>query len=74
MTMNDIPLGTRVVIRYRRPDGSTPPLTDVIGELLGHDPLIVLKADGESVEVPRDRVLRMKVLGPRPERRPSTSD
>jgi hypothetical protein len=69
MTRSEIPLGSRVVIRYRRPDGSSPPLTDVIGELLGHDPLTVRKADGESVRVPRDRVVAMKALGPRPERR-----
>ncbi|MCX5041934.1 hypothetical protein OG921_01835 [Aldersonia sp. NBC_00410] len=69
MTRTDIPIGARVVIRYRRCDGSTPPLTDVIGELLGYDPLTVRKADGESVLVPRDRVVAMKALGPRPERR-----
>ena len=33
-------LGTRVTVRYRRPDGSVPPLTDVIGHLLDTTPLV----------------------------------
>jgi N-acetylglutamate synthase len=33
-------LGTRVTVRYRRPTGSVPPLTDAVGYLLGTDPLV----------------------------------
>ncbi len=33
-------LGTRVTVRYRRPAGSVPPLTDAIGHLLETTPLV----------------------------------
>jgi hypothetical protein len=33
-------LGTRVTVRYRRPAGSVPPLTDVIGHLLDTTPVV----------------------------------
>jgi N-acetylglutamate synthase len=33
-------LGTRVTVRYRRPAGSVPPLTDAVGRLLGIDPVV----------------------------------
>ena len=33
-------LGTRVTVRYRRPAGSVPPLTDAVGHLLAVDPLV----------------------------------
>jgi len=33
-------LGTRVTVRYRRPVGSVPPLTDVIGHLLDTTPVV----------------------------------
>src|SRR5271156_6813581 len=32
-------LGTRVTVRYRRPAGSVPPLTDAVGHLLALDPM-----------------------------------
>ncbi|WP_054812342.1 N-acetylglutamate synthase, CG3035 family [Nocardia arizonensis] len=62
----DIPLGRRVVMRYRRPEGQHPPLTDVIGELVSLDPPTVLGGDGQAVAVPPDRVVALKALGPRP--------
>lgn len=33
-------LGTRVTVRYRRPAGSMPPLTDAVGRLLAVDPTV----------------------------------
>jgi N-acetylglutamate synthase len=33
-------LGTRVTVRYRRPPGSVPPLTDAVGHLLDTTPLV----------------------------------
>ncbi|MFC9996300.1 GNAT family N-acetyltransferase [Nocardia sp. NPDC127526] len=60
------PLGRRVVVRYRLPEGYPQPLTDVIGELVDTDPLTVRTADGQVVSVALDRVLAWKELGPRP--------
>ncbi|MGX1808689.1 N-acetylglutamate synthase, CG3035 family [Nocardia sp. NPDC055321] len=60
------PLGRRVVVRYRLPEGYPQPLTDVIGELTATDPLTVRTADGQVVSVARDRVVAWKELGPRP--------
>ena len=39
-------LGTRVTVRYRRPAGSVPPLTDVIGHLLRPHHWCVSDEDG----------------------------
>ena len=33
-------LGTRVTVRYRRPAGSVPPLTDAVGHLLEVGPVV----------------------------------
>lgn len=61
--------GTRVVLRYRLPAGSTHPMTDIIGTLEATGPLIrVRAADGHHVEVASDRVVALKALGPRPVR------
>ncbi|MBH0778186.1 N-acetylglutamate synthase, CG3035 family [Nocardia bovistercoris] len=65
-TAGDIPLGKRVVMRYRLPDGHEPPLTDVIGELVSLDPPTVRGGDGTVVSAEPDRVVAMKALGPRP--------
>ncbi|PXX65185.1 ribosomal protein S18 acetylase RimI-like enzyme [Nocardia tenerifensis] len=61
-----IPLGRRVVLRYRLPAGYPQPLTDVIGELVSLDPPTVRGADGQVVAVTPDRVVALKALGPRP--------
>ncbi|MBF6211200.1 GNAT family N-acetyltransferase [Nocardia puris] len=61
-----IPLGRRVVMRYRLPAGYPQPLTDVIGELLATDPPTVRAADGTVVSVAPDQVVALKALGPRP--------
>ncbi|MEV6770476.1 GNAT family N-acetyltransferase [Nocardia sp. NPDC051030] len=60
------PIGRRVVVRYRLPEGYPQPLTDVIGELLHADPLTVRTADGQVISIARDRVVAWKALGPRP--------
>ncbi|WP_137724056.1 GNAT family acetyltransferase [Prescottella subtropica] len=63
-------LGGRVVVRYRLPPGASHPLTDAIGTLEQLEPSVVVRtADGRVVEIDRAAVLRMKALGPRPERR-----
>ncbi|WP_067704313.1 N-acetylglutamate synthase, CG3035 family [Nocardia jejuensis] len=60
------PIGKRVVVRYRLPEGYPQPLTDVIGELVDHDPMTVRTADGQVISIARDRVVAWKALGPRP--------
>jgi hypothetical protein len=42
-------LGTRVTVRYRRPAGSVPPLTDVIGHLLETTPLVRVQTKAGAV-------------------------
>jgi hypothetical protein len=56
-------LGARVMVRYRLPAGSVPPLTDVIGHLLQSEPLIRVQAKtGEVVEVAPDDVVAQRTL------------
>ncbi len=56
-------VGTRVSLRYRRPEGSVPPLTDVIGYLLDTGPLVRVRAkSGEVVEIPSDDVVTVRPL------------
>jgi N-acetylglutamate synthase len=44
--------GTRVTVRYRRPAGSVPPLTDAVGQLLAVDPLVRVRTkSGVVVEI-----------------------
>lgn len=52
------PVGSRVSVRYRLPTGTTPPMTDVIGELQALDPVIVVrtKSDGLVEVAPADVV------------------
>ncbi|MFZ2173382.1 MAG: GNAT family N-acetyltransferase [Rhodococcus sp. (in: high G+C Gram-positive bacteria)] len=65
----DIPLGTRVVLRYRLPPGATHPMTDVIGILESVEPLVTVRGPGGSaVDVTPDRVVAMKALPARPVR------
>ncbi|MEV6277417.1 GNAT family N-acetyltransferase [Nocardia sp. NPDC051832] len=65
-TEPSIPLGARVVMRYRLPAGSTPPLTDVIGELVSLEPPTVKVGADQLVTVRADQVVALKALGPRP--------
>lgn len=57
--------GSRVVIRYRRPDDQ---VTDVLGILEAADDtaFTVRKASGETVTVPRERALAAKTVPPAP--------
>jgi N-acetylglutamate synthase len=61
--------GTRVTVRYRRPAGSVPPLTDAVGHLLAIDPLVRVRTKtGAVVEfVPAD-VVALRVLTDAPVR------
>ncbi len=56
-------LGTRVTVRYRRPTGSVPPLTDAVGHLLGVDPVVrVQTKTGAVVEFAPADVVALRVL------------
>jgi hypothetical protein len=62
-------LGTRVTVRYRRPDGSVPPLTDVIGHLLDTTPLVRVRTKtGAVVQFARDDVVALRTLSDVPVR------
>jgi len=63
-------VGTRVVIRYRRPAGWVPPLTDVIGHLLEVDPMLKVRTKrGDVVEVAPADVVIVRAVGDPPVRR-----
>jgi N-acetylglutamate synthase len=59
--------GTRVTVRYRRPAGSVPPLTDVVGHLLGVEPLVRVQTKTGAVAqfAPAD-VVAVRVLSDTP--------
>ena len=62
-------LGARVMVRYRLPAGSVPPLTDVIGHLLQSGPHIRVQAKtGEIVDVAADDVVAHRTLSDKPVR------
>jgi len=62
-------VGTRVVVRYRLPAGSVPPLTDVIGHLLEvGPPLRVRTKRGDVVDVAAADVVAVKPLAAAPVR------
>jgi hypothetical protein len=64
--------GTRVTVRYRRPAGSVPPLTDAVGHLLAVDPLVRVRTKtGAVVEFAPTAVLALRALSDAPVR---TSD
>ena len=63
------PVGTRVMIRYRLPAGSVPPLTDVIGHLVAVEPEVrVQTKTGAVVEISPDDVVAVKALTDAPVR------
>ena len=66
----DLPaVGTRVSLRYRREEGSVPPLTDVIGHLLQTGPRIrVQTKTGAVVEISADDVVAVRALTAAPVR------
>lgn len=56
-------LGTRVMVRYRRAQGSVPPLTDAVGHLLAVDPVVRLRTKtGAVVECSPADVVMLRVL------------
>ncbi|WP_123027061.1 N-acetylglutamate synthase, CG3035 family [Mycolicibacterium stellerae] len=68
--MTDLPtVGTRVSLRYRREEGSVPPLTDVIGHLLQAGPLVRVKTKtGAVVEISAEDVVAVRALTAAPVR------
>jgi N-acetylglutamate synthase len=62
-------VGTRVSLRYRRPVGSVPPLTDVIGRLLETGPRVrVQTKTGEVVTIAPEDVVAVRSLTAAPVR------
>ncbi|OBG26864.1 GCN5 family acetyltransferase [Mycobacterium alsense] len=62
-------LGTRVTVRYRRPTGSVPPLTDVVGHLLAVDPVVRVRTKtGAVVECAPADVVALRELTDAPVR------
>ena len=57
------------MVRYRLPAGSVPPLTDVIGHLLGIGPTLRVRTKrGDVVEIAADDVVAIKALAAAPVR------
>jgi N-acetylglutamate synthase len=64
-----VDVGARVVVRYRLPAGSVPPLTDVIGHLLETGPTLRVRTKrGDVVEIAADDVVAIKALAAAPVR------
>jgi hypothetical protein len=62
-------LGTRVTVRYRRPAGSLPPLTDAVGHLIAVDPLVRVRTKtGAVVEFAPTDVVALRALTDAPVR------
>jgi N-acetylglutamate synthase len=62
-------LGNRVTVRYRRPAGSIPPLTDAVGYLLAIDPVVQVRTKtGAVVEIAPADVVALRVLTDTPVR------
>jgi N-acetylglutamate synthase len=62
-------LGTRVTVRYRRPAGAVPPLTDAVGLLLAVDPVVrVQTKSGAVVEFAPADVVALRSLTDAPVR------
>ena len=68
--MADLPaVGTRVSLRYRRPEGSVPPLTDVIGHLLETGPRVrVQTKTGEVLVIAPEDFVAVRALTAAPVR------
>ncbi|KZS71214.1 GCN5 family acetyltransferase [Mycobacterium kansasii] len=61
--------GTRVTVRYRRPAGSVPPLTDAVGKLLTVAPTVRVRTKtGATVEIAPADVVAVRVLTDAPVR------
>ncbi|HME78121.1 MAG TPA: GNAT family N-acetyltransferase [Mycobacterium sp.] len=63
------PPGTRVTVRYRRPAGSVPPLTDAVGHLLDIEPVVrVQTKTGTVVQFAPADAIAVRVLSDAPVR------
>jgi GNAT superfamily N-acetyltransferase len=63
-------VGRRVVVRYRRPAGSHPPLTDVVGVVTEADEhAVVVEAKAGPVRVRRPDIVVIRAVPPPPVRR-----
>jgi N-acetylglutamate synthase len=61
--------GTRVTVRYRRPAGSVPPMTDAVGHLLGIEPLVRVRTKtGAVVQFAPADVVAVRALSDTPVR------
>ena len=61
--------GTRVAVRYRRPPGATPPLTDAVGHLIQVDPTVLIRTKtGAVVEFAPADAIALRVLTDAPVR------
>ena len=61
--------GTRVTVRHRRPAGSIPPLTDVVGHLLEIAPLVRVRTKtGSVVQLAPADVVAVRILSDAPVR------
>ena len=59
----------RVMVRYRLPAGSTPPMTDVIGHLLDDGPTLRVRTKrGDVVSIAAEDVVVVKTLAAAPVR------
>jgi hypothetical protein len=62
-------LGTRVTVRYRRPPGSVPPLTDAVGHLVQIDPVVRVRTKtGAVVQFAPTDAVALRVLTDAPVR------
>lgn len=62
-----VDVGSRVVVRYRLPAGSTPPLTDVVGHLEAVGPTLRVRTKrGDVVDVAAADVVTIKALAAAP--------
>lgn len=62
-------VGSRVSLRYRRPAGSVPPLTDVVGHLLSVEPVVQVRTKaGELVDIDPVAVVSVRELSHTPVR------
>ena len=62
-------LGTRVAVRYRRPAGSVPPLTDAVGHLQAVDPMVQVRTKtGAVVEFAPADAVALRILTDAPVR------
>jgi N-acetylglutamate synthase len=61
--------GARVTVRYRRPAGSVPPLTDAVGHLLGVEPVVRVRTKtGTVVQFAPTDAVAVRVLSDAPVR------